>query len=335
MENLAAAIDELAFNKNHLALLMSIQYHSLLKEANLSVSFSKVRKFLMSQEDKSLKISRYREKKRCWIKSWLEITKKLLDVELLSKETIKSEVTKINKKRKVAFVVEIATFEPYFKLSETEDSIDVRYDNSDKDYYIKESARLLNLEDTQFHQSSKYFNDCAKKIAKTLSGFNWTIPLVGIGAAILLFTAPFLAGSIGGLMGLTGAAATSAGLAFLGGGSLAAGGLGMTGGYIALMAGGAILGYGTGTKEYKKRLASTSKEELLICCSKLFSYLKISNANNLEKSNTCEKAREMQFDFEQNSDIKYIEGVNAEGESNAIKAATLGAFRKILREGEK
>ena len=133
-------------------------------------------------------------------------------------------------------------------------------------------------------------------------------------------------------MGLSGAAATSAGLAFLGGGSLAAGGLGMTGGYIALMAGGSILGYGLGTTEYKNRLSKTSKEELLISCSKLFSYLKIKDADNFEKINTCQSAREMQFDFELNSDKNYIDGLKAEGEANAIKAATLAAFRETLRE---
>lgn len=72
---------------------------------------------------------------------------------------------------------------------------------------------------------------------------NWF--LLGLGAvaagALVFFTAglasPFVAAgvssigtAIGGVMGFTGAAATSAGLAFLGGGSIAAGGFGMAGG---------------------------------------------------------------------------------------------------------
>ena len=52
-------------------------------------------------------------------------------------------------------------------------------------------------------------------------------------------------------MGLTGAAATSAGLAFLGGGAIAAGGLGMAGGTMFLIGGGALLGTRVGTQMIK------------------------------------------------------------------------------------
>ena len=47
--------------------------------------------------------------------------------------------------------------------------------------------------------------------------------------------------------GLSGAALTSACLAYLGGGAIAAGGLGMAGGTIAIVGGGAILGISVGT----------------------------------------------------------------------------------------
>lgn len=78
-----------------------------------------------------------------------------------------------------------------------------------------------------------------------LSVSSWIIGgvLAVAGAAAVLFTAgaaaPFTAAigsAIGGMMGLSGAAATSAGLALLGGGSLAAGGFGMLGGTVVLTA---------------------------------------------------------------------------------------------------
>jgi hypothetical protein len=47
-------------------------------------------------------------------------------------------------------------------------------------------------------------------------------------------------------MGLSGAAAVSAGMAALGGGAVAAGGAGMAGGMAVIVGGGAILGAGTG-----------------------------------------------------------------------------------------
>lgn len=80
---------------------------------------------------------------------------------------------------------------------------------------------------------------------KESSFWSWVI---GIGAALLalavvIFTggtaSPLVAGigsAIGGMMGLSGAAATSAGLALLGGGSLAAGGFGMAGGVVLINA---------------------------------------------------------------------------------------------------
>lgn len=78
-----------------------------------------------------------------------------------------------------------------------------------------------------------------------LSISSWVIGgvLAVVGVAAVFFTAgaaaPFTAAigsAIGGMMGLSGAAATSAGLALLGGGSLAAGGFGMMGGTLLLTA---------------------------------------------------------------------------------------------------
>ena len=76
---------------------------------------------------------------------------------------------------------------------------------------------------------------------------------IGAGAALLIvITAGALAPQIAVLLvgsefaGLSGAALTSACLAYLGGGAIAAGGLGMAGGTVAIVGGGAILGLGAG-----------------------------------------------------------------------------------------
>ena len=67
------------------------------------------------------------------------------------------------------------------------------------------------------------------------------------GCATAGIAAPAIGAAIGGSMGLTGAAATSAGLAWLGGGSIASGGVGMAGGTALLtMLGGAGIGGATG-----------------------------------------------------------------------------------------
>jgi pimeloyl-ACP methyl ester carboxylesterase len=63
--------------------------------------------------------------------------------------------------------------------------------------------------------------------------------IVATGGAI---AAPAIGGAVGGITGLSGAAAASKGLAFLGGGSLAAGGLGMAGGVAAVAISAGVLG---------------------------------------------------------------------------------------------
>ena len=60
------------------------------------------------------------------------------------------------------------------------------------------------------------------------------------------FAAPAIGGAIGVWGGLSGAAATSHGLALLGGGSLAAGGFGMAGGTVVVTAAGAGIGSAMG-----------------------------------------------------------------------------------------
>jgi len=65
-------------------------------------------------------------------------------------------------------------------------------------------------------------------------------------APAAFFAAPAIGGAIGAWSGLSGAAATSQGLALLGGGSIAAGGAGMFGGTMVVAAGGAGIGSAVG-----------------------------------------------------------------------------------------
>jgi hypothetical protein len=70
--------------------------------------------------------------------------------------------------------------------------------------------------------------------------------VAALGAAGASVAAPVIGTAIGGAMGLSGVAATNAGLAWLGGGALAAGGYGMAGGTVLLGAVGAVGGGGLG-----------------------------------------------------------------------------------------
>lgn len=112
--------------------------------------------------------------------------------------------------------------------------------------FEKLTERMETLEDTEDWLAFEHRN--AARVTKVTAG--------GLGAALVLAPAAFFAAPVVGAAlgssalggGLTGAAATSHGLAILGGGSLAAGGLGMAGGTAVVTAtGGAVGGLLGGT----------------------------------------------------------------------------------------
>lgn len=313
--------------------MTSITYHGILSEAGRSKSFSRMRKYFRSKVDNNAEQNVYRAKKREWAEQWKNLTCKLLEINSVIDSAALSDELKrlaLSEVKRSAMIVELSTFEPYFDLSNDNSWSNLRYDDADRsNYFIFCSGKTGNA--LSFPKAYSEFNDCAKKITKSIAGPNWTWAWIGLGAVVLLITAPYLAGAIGGVMGLGGAAATSAGLAFLGGGSLAAGGLGITGGYFALMAGGAILGYGAGSKDYKDRLKASSKEELLVSCSKLYAVTQISFASKLNKLEICKRALAMQADYEAEADSMFVNSARSEGQKTDAKALVVRAFRRVMR----
>lgn len=327
------SLESFGFNQDEIVLLTSITFHGVLSEAGQSESYSRVRRFFKSDSENAAEISAYRSRKIDWVREWKDLTCKLLEIqEVLSLEDIDAEIRRLalSDSKRNALIVELATFEPYFDLSNGKSSSILRYDFADRASYFRFCSAKLGRS-SSFPKAYQSFNECAKKITKSIAGPNWTWAWVGLGTAVLLITAPYIAAAIGGAMGLGGAAATSAGLAFLGGGSLAAGGLGITGGYFALMAGGAILGYGAGSKDYKDRLRSSSKEELLISCSKLYAVAKISHISDANRIEVCKRALAMQADFEGEADSLYVNLSSIEGQKTDAKALVLRSFRRAMR----
>ncbi len=133
--------------------------------------------------------------------------------------------------------------------------------------FIEESIKVISSE-KKFSSLKKELRpllakmkkmDIAKEIEKAsykLHGIFWKKVggfVIGglVGGVSSLFLTPIAAGYIGSLAGLSGVAATSYGLALLGGGSLASGGFGMLGGQILGFTTGAIAG---GTTSMTKNL---------------------------------------------------------------------------------
>lgn len=329
----ALSLESFGFNKDEIVLLASITFHGVLSEANQSTSYSRVRKYFRSDSNNAEELKKYRSCKSQWAYKWKDLTCKLLDIkEVLDVDDLDNSMRKLalTDSKRNALIVELATFEPYFDLGVNQPFEGLRYSDVDRQNYFKFCSSKIGVSDS-FSRANNSFNECAKKITKAIAGPNWTWAWVGLGAALLLITAPYIAGAIGGAMGLGGAAATSAGLAFLGGGSLAAGGLGISGGYFALMAGGAILGYGAGTKDYKDKLRSSSKEELLISCCKLYAVAQISQTSSANKIEICKRALAMQADCEDEADRLYVSLSRAEAQKTDAKALVLRSFRRAMR----
>jgi hypothetical protein len=266
--------NDFGFGNDDVHLLASIKYWALRSEGKQSVSYSRLRKHFMNDEAKAKEQQAYLDKKRAWADQWYDLTSKLLEIGIVVPEARLQEQLvslHLSETKKAALCIELATFTAYHELTQDSKNWEsLSFDDEDRKRYLGFCAEIMDESPYTLWLAWQEFNRCLEKIIKSNSGPDFTWMWVGLGAAVLLIVAPYLAGAIGGFMGLGGAAATSAGLALLGGGSLAAGGFGMTGGYVVLMAGGAILGYGSGSAQYQQKLREGSKEELLFNCGKLY-----------------------------------------------------------------
>ena len=109
-------------------------------------------------------------------------------------------------------------------------------------FYLKGYiSRLRKCYDRVIRELNEVLKNAFKSIAITAGVVIAAIATAGAFAPAI---AVALVGS--NFAGLSGAALTSACLAYLGGGAIAAGGLGMAGGTMAIVGGGAVLGLGVG-----------------------------------------------------------------------------------------
>jgi hypothetical protein len=148
--------------------------------------------------------------------------------------------------------LELCLFRPYYPLDDTRgDRLrGVKYVG---DYVKKDFSRLQDvvsqervhviLKDYR-HYVASLTGSTKKKVAIAGAAVTLGMATGGLAYAFAPVIAPVLAGDA--VAGLSGAALTSASLAFVGGGSLAAGGMGMAGGTAIIAGGGALLGAGTG-----------------------------------------------------------------------------------------
>lgn len=335
MSSTDLTVQDFSFGSDDIQLLASIKYWGIRAEAMSSTSFSRLRKHFMGEEGRTREQHQYVGKKHAWADEWRKITVRLLGIDAITPEERLGEQLReldLTEVRKNALSVELATFTPYFELAEDSKEWDaLSFDDDDRKRYLAFCSYIMGESPSTLQLTWQEFNKAIEKIVKANAGPDLTWVWTGLGAVVLIVLAPYMAGVIGGLMGLSGAAATSAGLALLGGGSLAAGGLGMTGGYIAVMAGGAILGYGSGSGQYRQKLRETSKEELLINCGKLYAACKVFNIYGDQRHEVCKAALGLQADLEADADLAFLQGKDAEGKQLEAKSMVMRSFRRLMR----
>lgn len=176
-------------------------------------------------------------------------------------------------------VLELSRFNPYYQLGAEEDKSFKKLKlktNYLSDVFCK-GQDYIDVKDVEAIQKA-YTNAVGtvtgnrKKVAAAAVV---TLAATAATAGGALFFAPEIAVLIAGdaVVGLSGAALTSASLAFVGGGSLAVGGMGMAGGTAILTGGGALIGLaGSGVTTAASMAAQSSEAFVQSECSKLLAF---------------------------------------------------------------
>lgn len=257
--------DKLGLNEEQTEILYNLEYYKTLHDAyrsNLPIGGEKIRQMKLE-----------------WLNEWKGYMTKgfkgfmnSMNAELnwYSLEELHEKI-RLNSSEKPWFrlvLLEAMLFEPYFPLKTQTDkrgkevpSNKYSYINAPITGYNKpEGDRYLDSEFSGRHKFPGYvkrLRKCYDKVCREMNEVLKTaITSITITAGVVIVTiatagalAPAIAVALVGsnFAGLSGAALTSACLAYLGGGAIAAGGLGMAGGTFAIVGGGAILGIGVGT----------------------------------------------------------------------------------------
>lgn len=226
---------------------------------------------------------------------------------------------------------ELALFKPYYPLGCPEDKAFKRLKlESDyvEDRFIRRQTIVSQAEvDAIVKTYSRYDGYVSGSTKNKIIGASATaFAAIATGGMALTF-APGIAAAIAGeaVVGLHGAALTSASLAFVGGGSLAAGGLGMAGGTAIITGGGALLGLaGSGSVSAATMMLQAPSEYWVRQGAKLLTY---SNCVLCDYLNEKEYAKGILHQIE-------FAISNTEEEIKSLKAESNDLDKEMLKKTE-
>ena len=216
--------------------------------------------------------------------------------------------------------MEITLFNPYYPLGTFQDK---EFKKLKRDKYNYIDDQFVRRQTIVSQSEVDAIRDSYKKYKGIVSGNTQNVVIAaGVAAVTALATgglafvfAPGIATLIAGeaVVGLHGAALTSASLAFVGGGSLAAGGLGMAGGTAIITGGGALLGVaGSGSASMAAIMSQTGSDYWLRQSSKLLVFSKCVLHDKLNDIDAIKR-----LDNENRQTIRKVEnGINEIGEEH-------------------
>lgn len=236
---------KLELGKHEAQLLFSIEYMA----TEMDVSLSSDDEFKMEKEN--------------WLISWEKVIEKQgFDLSIKdSKKEIIQELKELDQIKQQLILFEAYLFKPYFNLNLKSTSGFGKGKQKEKSFTRESYSRMENIIKDISEKSlgnSDYLEKAKEVYEKTLDELpndkifslkKKTFFTIAAAAAVAItggLAAPAIGTIIGGLMGLSGAAATSAGLALLGGGAIAAGGGGIAAGTAVIIGGGALVGGAAG-----------------------------------------------------------------------------------------
>ena len=232
-------------------------------------------------ENKAIKLDLISKRKKQWLDLWCEKAWQALsqvghsDITIdLRNKSLQQLLNALSSNEETRIKLFLVLQEAV--LTDVYGNIEGFSDRNLSEHSVKKSCELI-ADQCGFSPSvgNKILQD-AGSFFKGVTGYykkitTWTLA----GTIAMLVTAglaaPAIATTIGGIMGFHGAAAYTAGLAFIGTGSIAAGGLGMAGGLQILTLGGFILGL-AGTPGLVKTLLGIKKEAIYLEMAKIINY---------------------------------------------------------------
>jgi hypothetical protein len=208
MSAIQLAANDFGFGNEAIHWLASMKYWALRAEGMRSVSYSRLRRHFMNEEAKTKEQQAYVDKKRSWADQWYRLTSKLLEIgTVLPEDSLSTQLTALHlsETKKAALCIELSTFTAYHELSEnSKDWESLSFDDEDRKHFLGFCAEIVDESPNTLWMAWQEFNRSIERIVKSNSGPDLTWMWVGLGAAVLLVVAPYLAGAIGGFMGLGG-----------------------------------------------------------------------------------------------------------------------------------